>query len=358
MSLSELKAELINQKEAIESKFGTVTVSNLNPSPSEITAGINTIPAINTSLANATESDVLYGKTFYSGSATLKTGTATDLSSELMQIYFYTDKSADFSTRVTYNTPSTITRIKSYLFNQCYNPIDIYFTNNITTVGDYSFAEAPSFRFYNFNSNTYITSVGYGAFFRTSHTGIDFTHLPSGLTSIGDFGFSETMTTGDDLVIPSSLTSCGSYAFGFQTSRINVGNLTMNTTINGELPIGMLIGLNFNCDFSVPSGITKINSNFNFRGCFNNVTIPASVTELKDHCFGGAVNDAVSNYHLNSFTFMSTTPPTIGNTIIALQNRDNPNFKIYVPDESVEAYKAVAKLSNYVNYIYPICQRS
>lgn len=44
-SLEELKQELINQKNEIEAKGGTVIVANTYPSPAEITAGIKTITA-------------------------------------------------------------------------------------------------------------------------------------------------------------------------------------------------------------------------------------------------------------------------------------------------------------------------
>ena len=47
-ALEELKQELINQKNAIESKGGTVIVANTYPSPAEITAGIKTIPTTST----------------------------------------------------------------------------------------------------------------------------------------------------------------------------------------------------------------------------------------------------------------------------------------------------------------------
>ena len=44
-TLEELKQELINQKNEIEAKGGTVIVANTYPSPAEITAGIKTITA-------------------------------------------------------------------------------------------------------------------------------------------------------------------------------------------------------------------------------------------------------------------------------------------------------------------------
>jgi len=64
-SLEALKQELLTQRSLIESKGGTVEVAHTNPSPSEITAGINTIQAPNMTLATATEENVLEGKTFY-----------------------------------------------------------------------------------------------------------------------------------------------------------------------------------------------------------------------------------------------------------------------------------------------------
>ena len=70
-----LKEELELQKQAIESKGGTVNVVNDYPSPSEITAGIYTTTGKDLSDATATESDVLAGKTFYAVNDTLKTGT-------------------------------------------------------------------------------------------------------------------------------------------------------------------------------------------------------------------------------------------------------------------------------------------
>ena len=73
-----LKNELISQKQAIEEKGGNVIVKNLNPSPSEITEGIKSISSVDLSLADATESDVKKGKTFYAMDTTLKVGTHED----------------------------------------------------------------------------------------------------------------------------------------------------------------------------------------------------------------------------------------------------------------------------------------
>lgn len=72
-SLETIKQELINQKNLLENKGFSVTVHNLNPSPTEITDAINNIN-INFTTTTATESDVKLGKTFFSQNNEIKTG--------------------------------------------------------------------------------------------------------------------------------------------------------------------------------------------------------------------------------------------------------------------------------------------
>ena len=67
--IEELKQELIEQKKLIEEKKGRVIVANLNPSPSEITAGIKTIIGSDLDVGSitATAEDVKQGKKFLDG---------------------------------------------------------------------------------------------------------------------------------------------------------------------------------------------------------------------------------------------------------------------------------------------------
>ena len=89
-SINIIKNELINQKNEIEKKYGTVNVANSYPSPSEITQGIATIPYVDLSQSTATEEDVLRGKTFYSGGAELRTGSADFDVDAIDMIFFIT----------------------------------------------------------------------------------------------------------------------------------------------------------------------------------------------------------------------------------------------------------------------------
>ena len=61
-------------------------------------------------------------------------------------------------------------------------------------------------------------------------------------------------------------------------------------------------------------------------------------------------------FTLKTATFLKTTPPqTFPSTIFSSQALQN-GLKIYVPDQSIEAYKA--KQPAYANYIYPMSQKA
>ena len=123
-----------------------------------------------------------------------------------------------------------------------------------------------------------------------------------------------------------------------------------------SFPQGTFSGIAFNCDLNLPKTVKTVGSNFNYNGCFKNITIPSSVTTLNAYCFGAATSSPISDFYLNTVTFESPTPMTIGVTCFAVQNMEN-NFKIYVPDESVEEYKAVTNLNMYANYIHPVSEK-
>ena len=78
--------ELITQKQFLDEKGFTVNTANTYPSPSEITQAIKNID-FDLSESDATEADVLAGKTFYSKTKELKTGTLAVASNEEINNY-------------------------------------------------------------------------------------------------------------------------------------------------------------------------------------------------------------------------------------------------------------------------------
>ena len=127
-------------------------------------------------------------------------------------------------------------------------------------------------------------------------------------------------------------------------------------------------------NINIPSTVTKIDHSV-FKGCtsltavdlhskivsvswyafqgsgIESITLPASVTEIGNYAFQNCTS-------LTSVTFNSVQPPILmnGNTDYSTVFKDcRGDLTIYVPDESVDAYKAV--WSVYEAKIKPISER-
>ncbi len=146
---------------------------------------------------------------------------------------------------------------------------------------------------------------------------IDMSNIPKTVTTIGSSAFLGCKFT--DFIIPNSVKTIGDSAFN------NCGKLTSIT---------------------IPNSVTEIGDGA-FMVCrgLKSVTIPNSITKIKSQTFEQC-------YSLTSFTIQATTPPTLGGT--SAFNNTNNNFIIYVPAESVDAYKAATNWSELADRIQPI----
>jgi hypothetical protein len=79
-------------------------------------------------------------------------------------------------------------------------------------------------------------------------------------------------------------------------------------------------------------------------GNLKDIDIPASVSKIGEWCFGGNVAT------LETVIVRNTTPPTIGSQTF----RNQTMAQIYVPSESVEAYKSATYWSNLASRIHAI----
>lgn len=152
-----------------------------------------------------------------------------------------------------------------------------------------------------------------------------------------------------------NLTYLGSYSFYQDKHKISC---VLNIDEIGLTSFSSSIFYNiaFSNDLILPSTITSVGENFNMNGCFKSVYIPSKTITLKNNCFGSSSSSAVSNFYMKYAEFESETPPTFGTKVFAVQNLEN-GFKIYVPDNAVDAYKAVANLSPYIDVILPVSQK-
>jgi hypothetical protein len=94
-------------------------------------------------------------------------------------------------------------------------------------------------------------------------------------------------------------------------------------------------------------GLKTIGQNvWNFTK-FVNITIPSSVTSIRGR-------DFAENNTLRSVIVLAKTPPVTPSYNIMAAG--NSSAKIYVPDDSLSAYKAASKWSEIASRIYPISE--
>ena len=94
-------------------------------------------------------------------------------------------------------------------------------------------------------------------------------------------------------------------------------------------------------EIELPDGLTQILGAAFGASNLKKITIPSSVSRIGDYAFRQCTN-------LNEFICLPTTPPTLDVDVFL----DSPNVVIYVPSESVEAYKTA--WSEYADKIFPI----
>ena len=195
-----------------------------------------------------------------------------------------------------------------------------------------------------------------GEFAFTYCTSLSSITIPNSVTSIGNCAFNSCFSL-TSITIPNSVTSISYVAFGFcynlQTVTIGSG-----VTSIGDDAFYRCISLT---SINIPNSVTSIGNNaFNSCGNLSSVTIPDSVTTIGQNVFnmamyegeaqltsctigsgvtsigGGGLFESCDN--LQSVTIYATTPPEIiGEEQLIVIPNDAP---IYVPAESVDAYKA------------------
>ncbi len=354
-SIELLKQELGYQKELIEQAGGTVSVANEHPSPSEITEGIRSLSSIDLTVATATPEDVLMGKTFFAGTSEMKVGTSIANPNTINYMFMYKFKEKQTEDTIYYSMSTSQTFVGKYKFYQNHNPISFTFGENLVNIEEYAFYESKNFIFTNFSELTKLKTLGIYCFTYSVAQGLDFSNLPDSLTAIGTAAFAYVVPDSLNYRLPPKINNMGQMVFK-QTSRFQAGSLDLSVFTYNSLPSYTFQNVVFNCDLVLPPSVKTIGAYCNYGGSFNNITIPSTVTTLQNDCFNMASTSAVSNSNLRTVVFEKETPPTINARVFSTQAVEN-GFKIYVPDNSLEAYKAVANLQTFVNNIYPMSEK-
>jgi len=148
-----------------------------------------------------------------------------------------------------------------------------------------------------------------------------------------------------DLSSVSPANFSGSYILGNSaTGTGRKGNIVMNTISSSNALRGG------RCEsFTLLSG-TSIGAYYTYTLSFYGrafVDLPDTITSISNNNFSQGQGS------FKAFIIRATTPPTISLTFFIELNRW-PTIKIYVPDDSVEAYKGETNWTVYANNIFPL----
>ena len=234
--------------------------------------------------------------------------------------------------------PEGVTSIGYSAFDSCSILTSITIPEGVTSIGGCAFSGCTSLASIIIPEG--VTSIGEWVFSGCSNlTSIT---IPEGVTSIGEHAF-YGCTSLTSITIPESVVSIGNYAFD------SCSILTGITILEGVTSIGdyAFLGCSSLSSITIPDGVTSIGEGA-FANCSNltSITIPEGVTSIGYDAFYYCLS-------LESVYCKSTTPPVAErlNGSWAAFYVNASGRKIYVPIESVEAYKSADGWKDYTDSI-------
>ena len=221
-----------------------------------------------------------------------------------------------------------VTNIGNHAFYYCTALTSVKIPNSVTSIGDRTFYECSSLTSITIPNS--VTSIGDYAFRGSNLTSVT---IPNSVTSIGNCAFEYCIGL-TSITIPNSVKSIGHRAFYYclGLTSVTIGN---SVTSIGESAFEYCYGLT---SITIPNSVTSI-GNCAFYCCDKlvSLTIGNSVKSIGAQAFNN-----LGHPHLTSMTitFKGSTPPEFVRDVFYPDEHD---VYVYVPDNSIDAYKNALK---------------
>lgn len=265
-----------------------------------------------------------------------------DSCSKLKKVTFEQDTFADgWMFRDCQNLEEVISplgvKLAKEMFYRCYALNNITIRSGVTSIPERCFSNCAALTSITIPDS--VTTIGVAAFNYCSALDIGAIGIPESVTTIGNSAFSYSGAT--VLTIPNTITSFGQNIFEYCNS---LTKLVYNSDVN--IPYGLCASCSNLEEVEINGAITEIADRaFIIASKLLEITIPATVTKIGDYAFYYCDNAKV--------TILADTPPTIGSRTFYASSSSAP-LAIYVPADSVDAYKSATNWSSIASRIHSI----
>ena len=222
--------------------------------------------------------------------------------------------------------PASLTSIGNSAFRGCSALTEIAFPASLTSIGNDAFRGCTSLVTASGLGDTQLTSIGNDAF--NGCTALTEIAFPASLTSIGNYAFLKTVIYGEFTF--ENLQTLGSRAF----ENTKVSKMKFPSLVSSEA------SSNFEGIFSYCTNLVLVD-------------IGDKCTTIKSNSFGRFVG---TNGNDITFIIRAITPPELADRLISTQWVRAKIGVIYVPDESLEAYKTATNWSYYADILKPLSE--
>ena len=231
---------------------------------------------------------------------------------------------SELETLTSINIPDSVTTIDSYAFSNCYGLTSINIPDSVTTIDTYAFSNCSSLTSINIPDS--VTTIGEFAFTRCSS--LASVNVGNGVKVIGTHTFSNCPDL-TSINMSDSVITIDSYAFSncFSLTSINIPDSVKTIGFYAFSNCSSLTSAN------IGNGV-KVIKDSTFKDCSNLqfLELGSGVTTIESNVLGsGSVPVQTLKVH-------AVNPPTLGG--LDFLGQMSQKLKIYVPDESVDAYKA------------------